>query len=95
MTALWVPLVVIVSLVVIVGGLAWFLWPKIAPWVRDSETLFVARFLDGLGGFLIAAAAVDWTPLFVALGIPKWAGVFALVLGLVTEGARKNRATDL
>ena len=79
----------------IIAFLAFLFWDMIKGWVKDSETLFLARLLDGIGLLLIALAGADFTPLFLALGIPQWSGVGALFLGVVTELARKSRATDL
>lgn len=84
-------LYVLVGLAVI-GALAYLFWSRISPWVKDSETIFLARLWEGLGGILIVLAAADYTPLFVALGIPQWSGVAVLFLGVITNLARRNRA---
>ncbi|MDP3940085.1 MAG: hypothetical protein Q8R92_18360 [Deltaproteobacteria bacterium] len=81
----------------LIGFLAFLFWDAIkgSRLVKDSETLFLAKLLDGIGILLITLAAADFTPLFLALGIPQWSGVGALFLGIVTEMARRSRATDL
>lgn len=64
-------------------------------WFKDSETLAFARVQMVAGGILEVVAITDLTPLFNAVGMPKWAPVWLMATGVLTEVLRRRRATDL
>ena len=86
---------IFVIAILIVVGVAWFLWPMISRWFSDSETLFWARLQMAVGAVLTVAGHADLGPVLNAFGLGKWSPVIFLATGIVTEVARRNRATDL
>lgn len=88
-------LYIALAMAVIAGG-AWLMWPRIQHWFRDSETLFWARLQMFIGA---AWALLLTTPLAPFLAISdidaKWIAFVVAIQGLITEIARRNRATDL
>lgn len=89
-----VTLVFFLSIVAVVA-LAWFFWPRIGPWFSDSETLFWARLQMFAGVVLTVLATTDLSPVFGAAGLGKWAPVWVVISGIVTEVARRSRASDV
>lgn len=89
------PLIILaVSAAVIVIG-AIVLWPKIGSFFRDSETLFWARLQMAAGLLWGVLVTTNLAPFLDVAGLGRW-GPFILALqGVVTEIARRSRATDL
>lgn len=70
------------------------MWDKIKAFFNDSETIFLARFQMVAGIVWSVLPTIDPT-LFQSLIGERWFGVFLIVWGIVTEIARRRRATDL
>lgn len=70
------------------------MWAKIKAFFNDSETIFLARFQMVAGIVWSVLPTIDPT-LFQSLIGDRWFGVFLIVWGIVTEIARRRRATDL
>lgn len=70
------------------------MWAKIKAFFNDSETIFLARFQMVAGIVWSVLPTIDPT-LFQSLIGERWFGVFLIVWGIVTEIARRRRATDL
>ena len=79
----------------VAGFLAFVFWNKIGGFFRDSETLFWGRLQMAAGAVFSVLAVTDLTPIFHAFDLGKWAPVYLVISGLVTELARRSRATDL
>lgn len=77
-------------------------WTKIRNWFKDSETIFLAR-LTAFSGFIVGAlGSIDWTPFFsldftnaFSMTQATWVGFGMFIHGIISEIARRNRATDL
>ena len=83
-----------------VAVLAWLVWPRIASWFSDSETLFFARLQMAVGALWGVLVMTDIAPLLNALGpydanLGKAIPLILFAWGIVTETARRSRATDL
>lgn len=70
------------------------MWAKIKAFFSDSETIFLARIQMIAGIVWSILPTIDPT-LFQSLIGERWFGVFLIVWGVVTEIARRRRATDL
>ena len=62
---------------------------KIKNWFRNSATIAVARVQTALGAAFSILSAVDLSPLGSVLPA-KWAGVWLVFSGVVTEIARRR-----
>jgi hypothetical protein len=93
------PFIILAGCMAAAGVVAWIFWGKIQSWFRDSETLFWGRLQMASGVIVAAAAGMDWSALLAGTGRPfrEMLGLagFLFVQGLVTELARRSRATDL
>jgi len=70
------------------------MWKRVKQFFLDSETIFLAR-LQALSGLLwIVLPAIDPYQFQSLIG-ERWFGAFLIVWGLITEWARRRRATDL
>jgi len=67
------------------------MWSKIKTWFKDSETIFWARLQMLVGVVWTVLITVDLGPLLS----PKALAVWLIVSGVITELARRSRATDL
>lgn len=76
-------------------------WKKIKKFFKDSETIFWAR-VNQLAGVIIAVynsiditslTTIDWST--VGKNQFFWIGFGLLINGIITEVARRRRATDL
>lgn len=76
-------------------GAAWLSWRHISRWFSDSETLFWARLQMAAGAVLTVLSTTDLTPFFNATGLGKWAPLWLVASGIITELARRSRATDI
>lgn len=91
----------IVALVMIgLAFVAWLVWPRIQRWFGDSETLFFARLQMAVGGIWAALVATDLVPFLNALAgydpaLGKAIPLMLFAWGIITEAARRSRATDL
>jgi drug/metabolite transporter (DMT)-like permease len=74
---------------------AWYYWPRIGQWFSDSETLFWARLQMAAGAVLTVLTTTDLTPVLTATGLGKWAPLWLVASGVITELARRSRATDV
>lgn len=70
------------------------LWQRVKRFFKDSETIFLAR-LQMLAGILAAAWLTIDPSLFGAYLPPEWLPVYLFAAGIITEVARRYRATDL
>ena len=89
------PFIILAVAMVALAVLAWLVWPKIGAWFSDSETLFWARLQMAAGTVWGVLVSADLMPVLSAFGLAKWTPVLLLVLGLISEFARRSRATDL
>ena len=79
---------------------SWFVWPSISSWFRDSETLFFARLQMLVGGLWSVLVMTDVSPVLNAFAVydPNLGKAIPIVLfawGVITETARRSRASDL
>jgi hypothetical protein len=91
-------IVFLLLLVAAIALAAWWVWPKIAPHVADSETILAARAMSVVGAFvgvLVLVTPDQVGTLLTAMGLGPYTPVVLVILGIVTELARRNRATDL
>lgn len=65
------------------------MWDKIKSWFKESVTIFWARVQTIAGVLLSVLGAVDLSPLGTALP-SKYAGVWLVISGIVTELARRR-----
>jgi hypothetical protein len=75
--------VALIAIVVV----AYLAWDYIKPIFKDSEVLFFGR-LQALVG---VAMATNFAPIIPS----KWLPYYIIASGIITELARRNRATDL
>lgn len=88
-------LILFLAALALIVAAAWLFWPSINHWFSDSETIFWGRLQVVAGAILTVLTTTDLTPIFGAVGWAKWAPVWVVVSGIITEAARKSRATDL
>lgn len=62
---------------------------------RDSETLLWARLQMFVGGLWSVLSVTDVAPILNTFGLGKYVPVVLFAMGIVTEYARRRRATDL
>lgn len=67
------------------------MWDKIKAWFRDSETIFWARLQMAAGTIWTVLVATDLSPVLDAKYLTYW----LIASGVITELARRSRATDL
>ncbi len=67
------------------------MWDKLKAWFSRSETILFARLQVLAGAVWAVLTAVDLSPVLE----PKWLTVWLIASGVVTELARRARATDL
>lgn len=84
-----------IAALIVVVLLAWFLWPQINHWFSDSETLFWGRLQMLFGAVLTVLTTTDLTPIFASAGLAKWLPLWVVISGIITEMARKSRASDV
>jgi hypothetical protein len=89
------PLVILIAAMAAIAIAAWFLWPQISAHFADSETIFWARLQVFAGAVWTAIEQADLSSIFSALGYGRYLGIALVVMGAVTELARRSRATDL
>jgi hypothetical protein len=89
------PLLYILAAMAAAGIVAFLFWPKIASYFRDSETLFWARLQMAIGGIWEVLMMTNLGPVLDLSGLGKWAPIILFGQGIVTEVARRSRATDL
>ncbi len=65
---------------------------KIKSWFKNSVTIAWARVQTVLGTVFAVLGAVDLSPLTSALPA-KWAGVWLVISGIITEIARRRTLT--
>lgn len=70
------------------------MWSKVKAFFSDSETIFLAR-LQMIAGIVWSVLPTIDPALFQSMIGERWFGVFLIVWGVVTEIARRRRATDL
>jgi len=70
------------------------MWTKIRAFFKDSETIFLARLQTLLGIISAAWLAIDHNAIAQYIE-SKWIPVYLIGDGIVTEVARRYRATDL
>ena len=70
------------------------MWSKVKAFFSDSEVIFLAR-LQMIAGIVWSVLPTIDPTLFQSLVGDRWFGVFLIVWGVVTEIARRRRATDL
>lgn len=73
-------------------------WQLVVKFFKDSEVIFFARFQMFLSAMLAVLAVMDFSPL-VSAGVPskqQWV-LYAILFaqGMITELARRRRATDM
>jgi hypothetical protein len=88
-------ILLLAGFVLVVFVAAYFGWDKIKGLFRDSETLFWARFQMIFGGVWEVLVQTDLAPLLNSAGLGRWSPVILMVMGIITEVARRSRATDL
>lgn len=74
------------------------MWAKIVNFFKNSEVIFLARLQVFLGILLVVLASLDWSPLASSTMPSKQQIILYSILvvqGIVTEYARRRRATDL
>jgi hypothetical protein len=67
------------------------MWEKVKAWFKDSETIFWARLQMFVGAVWTVLVQADLAPLLE----PKYLTIWLVVSGVITEVARRSRATDL
>ena len=67
------------------------MWNSIKNFFKDSETIFWARLQMAVGAIWTVLVASDLSPLLN----PKWMTYWLIFSGVITEMARRSRATDL
>jgi hypothetical protein len=86
---------ILIVILVVIAGIAWLNWAKIQHWFADSETILWARIQVLVGALWGVLLVTDLTPFLNAYGLGKAIPAYMLISGIVTEMARRNRATDL
>ena len=89
------PFIILAATMAALAVLAWLIWPKIGHWFSDSETLFYARLQMAAGAVWTVLVTADLLPVLSAFGLGKWVPVLLIVMGSISEIARRSRATDL
>ena len=67
------------------------MWEKIKAWFKDSETIVWARLQMAVGAVWTVLLQVDLAPVMSTKQLTIW----LVVSGVITELARRSRATDL
>lgn len=67
------------------------MWANIKAWFKDSETIFWARLQMAVGAIWTVLVATDLSPVLD----PKYLTYWIIASGVITEMARRARATDL
>ena len=70
------------------------MWKRLRAWVKDSETIALAR-LQVLAGIVITVLATFDPSVLAPLIGEKWFGPFLFAWGIIAEAARRYRADDL
>lgn len=70
------------------------MWQHIKNFFKDSETIFLARLQTFVGIVSAAWLAMDHSAIAQYID-SKWIPVYLIGAGIVTEIARRYRATDL
>lgn len=70
------------------------MWTKIRAFFKDSETIFLARLQTLVGLVFSAWLALDHNAIAQYIE-SKWIPVYLIGAGILTEVARRYRATDL
>ena len=93
--ALAISIVLIVLFVLISADRRGRVWGWAVRFFSDSETIFWARLQMFLGALWALIQQTDWVPLLHAAGLGQYVPFAIVFMGLITEVARRRRATDL
>lgn len=71
------------------------MWQWILDRFHDSETILWARLQMLVGAVFAVVSVSDVAPILNAVGLGEWVPFAVIVMGVVTETARRARADDV